>query len=321
MFTYAIDRGYPVELARTIAVNTIVVMEVFHLFFVRNIYGTSLTLSAVAGTPAVWLSVAIIVVGQFAITYVPFLQGLFGHATGIPSSMVSRSSASASCSSPSSRSRSRSDCTSPRRSGRRGDRPGHHTSLMPTITAAAAITHSATRPQRAGMGLGAADFGDRFGIETNSALAHPVHLGRQPLGPLGEARQLGDQPAERADAFRRQLELAGGAEVALDPVARPPARTPTTCRSPGRASAPRPRPPPSSSGRGAVRAASACRRARSPRRAASAAAPSRCRAPAGRGSARRWRGAPGRSRRPNAARRGRSPPRNAPRRRAGSRGG
>ena len=80
MFSYAIDRGYPVELARTIAVNTIVVMEVFHLFFVRNIYGTSLTLRAVAGTPAVWTAVVAVVIGQFAITYVPFLQGLFGTA-------------------------------------------------------------------------------------------------------------------------------------------------------------------------------------------------------------------------------------------------
>ena len=78
MFSYAIDRGYPVELARTIAVNTIVVMEVFHLFFVRNIYGTSLTFRAIAATPAVWISVATIVVAQFAITYVPFLQSVFG---------------------------------------------------------------------------------------------------------------------------------------------------------------------------------------------------------------------------------------------------
>jgi len=80
MFSYAIDRGYPVETARTIAVNTIVVMEVFHLYFVRNIYGTSLTLRGFAGTTAVWISVAVIVVAQFAITYVPFLQPVFGTA-------------------------------------------------------------------------------------------------------------------------------------------------------------------------------------------------------------------------------------------------
>lgn len=43
IFSYALDRGYSVELARTIAVNTLVVMEIFHLFFIRNLYSTSLT--------------------------------------------------------------------------------------------------------------------------------------------------------------------------------------------------------------------------------------------------------------------------------------
>jgi hypothetical protein len=47
---YAIDRGYSIELARTIAMNTLVVMEIFHLFFIRNIHGTSLTWKAVSGT-------------------------------------------------------------------------------------------------------------------------------------------------------------------------------------------------------------------------------------------------------------------------------
>ncbi len=77
IFTYAIGRGYSVELARTLALNTIVVMEVFHLFFIRNIYGTSLTWKAVRGTRVVWMVVAIVAAAQFAITYVPPLQGIF----------------------------------------------------------------------------------------------------------------------------------------------------------------------------------------------------------------------------------------------------
>ena len=48
---YAIDKGYAPELARTMAVNMLVVLEIFHLFFIRNIYGTSLTWKAVRGTP------------------------------------------------------------------------------------------------------------------------------------------------------------------------------------------------------------------------------------------------------------------------------
>jgi magnesium-transporting ATPase (P-type) len=77
IYAYAIDRGYSIELARTIAVNTLVVMEIFHLFFIRNIYGTSLTWKAVRGTKVVWLTVIIVTVAQFAITYLPFLQGIF----------------------------------------------------------------------------------------------------------------------------------------------------------------------------------------------------------------------------------------------------
>lgn len=80
MYLYAIDRGYPVELARTIAVNTLVVFEIFHLFFIRNIYGTSLTWSAVKGTKFVWFAVLTVTAAQFAVTYVPALQGVFGMA-------------------------------------------------------------------------------------------------------------------------------------------------------------------------------------------------------------------------------------------------
>jgi magnesium-transporting ATPase (P-type) len=77
MFAYAIDRGYSVELARTIAVNTLVVMEIFHLFFIRNIYGTSLTWGAVKGTRVVWITVIAVTLAQFAITYLPPLQRVF----------------------------------------------------------------------------------------------------------------------------------------------------------------------------------------------------------------------------------------------------
>jgi magnesium-transporting ATPase (P-type) len=77
IYAYAVDRGYPLELARTIALNTLVVMEIFHLFFIRNIYGTSLTWKAVRGTKIVWLTVIVITAAQFAITYLPPLQAVF----------------------------------------------------------------------------------------------------------------------------------------------------------------------------------------------------------------------------------------------------
>jgi magnesium-transporting ATPase (P-type) len=77
IYAYAMDRGYSVELARTLAVNTLVVMEIFHLFFIRNFYSTSLTWKAVRGTKVVWAVVVVITAAQFAMTYVPVLQSVF----------------------------------------------------------------------------------------------------------------------------------------------------------------------------------------------------------------------------------------------------
>ena len=80
VYAYAIDRGDPVPLARTMAMNMIVVLEVFHLFFIRNIHGTSLTWAAVRGTKPVWLCLFIVVLAQLAITYIPVLNVAFGTA-------------------------------------------------------------------------------------------------------------------------------------------------------------------------------------------------------------------------------------------------
>ncbi|MEX0943549.1 MAG: cation-transporting P-type ATPase [Pseudomonadales bacterium] len=77
IYVYAIEQGNTIEMARTMALNTLVVMEIFHLFFIRNIYGTSLTWQAVRGTRVVWLTVTSVVLAQFAITYLPPLQAVF----------------------------------------------------------------------------------------------------------------------------------------------------------------------------------------------------------------------------------------------------
>lgn len=80
MYLYAIDRGYSIDLARTIAVNTLVVLEIFHLFFIRNIYGASLTWGAIRGTKFVWFATLTIVAAQFSFTYFPPFQQVFGTA-------------------------------------------------------------------------------------------------------------------------------------------------------------------------------------------------------------------------------------------------
>ncbi|MFC6654648.1 cation-transporting P-type ATPase [Roseibium salinum] len=78
VFTYATARGYEQALAQTMAMNMLVVLEIFHLFFIRNIYGTSLTWKAAKGTKVVWACVIAVTAAQFAITYVPLMQSVFG---------------------------------------------------------------------------------------------------------------------------------------------------------------------------------------------------------------------------------------------------
>ncbi|GAB2902993.1 cation-transporting P-type ATPase [Microbulbifer echini] len=77
VYTYATERQYSLDMARTMAMNTLVVMEIFHLFFIRNMYGTSLTWKAVRGTRVVWLAVLVVCAGQFAMTYLPPMQKIF----------------------------------------------------------------------------------------------------------------------------------------------------------------------------------------------------------------------------------------------------
>lgn len=77
IYSYALEQGHSIAHARTMALNTLVVMEIFHLFYIRNVYGTSLTWKAVRGTPIVWMSVFVITFAQFAITYLKPLQTVF----------------------------------------------------------------------------------------------------------------------------------------------------------------------------------------------------------------------------------------------------
>ena len=77
MFFYALDRGLGVDAARTIVVNTIVVLEIFYLFNVRYLHMTSYTWQGVRGTPAVLMAIGVVVAAQFAFTYLPVMQRLF----------------------------------------------------------------------------------------------------------------------------------------------------------------------------------------------------------------------------------------------------
>jgi len=77
-FLLAQAQGASLETARTMAVNTLVMMEMFYLFSVRYSYGSSISFKGMLGTPAVLYSVAAVVVFQLFFTYTPFMGNAFG---------------------------------------------------------------------------------------------------------------------------------------------------------------------------------------------------------------------------------------------------
>ena len=77
-FAFAQAHGASIEEARTIAVNTLVVMEIFYLFSVRYLRDASLTWQGLIGTRAVLIAVAAVVVLQLLFTYAPFMEAFFG---------------------------------------------------------------------------------------------------------------------------------------------------------------------------------------------------------------------------------------------------
>lgn len=77
MFEWAIRRGLPIEEARTIVVNTLVVLEIFYLFSVRYLHAPSLTWRGMLGTRPVLISVGAVALAQIAFTYLPPMQALF----------------------------------------------------------------------------------------------------------------------------------------------------------------------------------------------------------------------------------------------------
>ena len=79
-FAWGERRGLSLDASRTLVVNAIVVMEIFYLFSIRYIHGTSLTLRGLTGTPAVLVGVGVVILAQLAFTYAGPMQGIFGTA-------------------------------------------------------------------------------------------------------------------------------------------------------------------------------------------------------------------------------------------------
>ncbi len=76
-FALAQAQGADVAEARTIAVNTLVVMEIFYLFSVRYLNTSSLTWRGLFGTRPVLIAIAAVTILQVLFTYAPFMEAFF----------------------------------------------------------------------------------------------------------------------------------------------------------------------------------------------------------------------------------------------------
>ena len=80
LFLWELGRGHSVELARTVAVNTLVMFEIFYLFNSRYISESIFSWDGFTGNRYVLAAIVILVVFQLGFTYLGPLQGLFGTA-------------------------------------------------------------------------------------------------------------------------------------------------------------------------------------------------------------------------------------------------
>lgn len=78
LYYISLAQGASIEEARTVAVNTLVAMEIFYLFSVRYLKSPSFTMQGVKGTPKVLMAIAFVVTAQLVFTYAPFMQKWFG---------------------------------------------------------------------------------------------------------------------------------------------------------------------------------------------------------------------------------------------------
>jgi len=77
LFLWEQEHGAAIELARTIAVNTLVMFEIFYLFNTRYLLAPSLNRACLTGNPYVLYAIALLIVFQLGFTYLTPMQTLF----------------------------------------------------------------------------------------------------------------------------------------------------------------------------------------------------------------------------------------------------
>lgn len=77
MFESELALGMPLDLARTVAVNTLVVAQAFYLFNARFLTTCSLRRDLLFTNRAAWLAVGVLLLLQLAFVYLPFMNAAF----------------------------------------------------------------------------------------------------------------------------------------------------------------------------------------------------------------------------------------------------
>ncbi|MCC5797300.1 MAG: cation-transporting P-type ATPase [Methylophaga sp.] len=81
VFQYEIAMGMSLDVARTMAVNTLVFGQLFYLFNSRFLRESALRLPLLFSNRAVWIAVSVLIVLQLLFVHAPFMQLWFGTAT------------------------------------------------------------------------------------------------------------------------------------------------------------------------------------------------------------------------------------------------
>lgn len=78
LFQWEIGHDADIARARTIAVNTLVMFEVFYLFNSRYIFDSIFSLQGLTGNHYVLVAIAVLAIFQLCFTYLPIMQTIFG---------------------------------------------------------------------------------------------------------------------------------------------------------------------------------------------------------------------------------------------------
>lgn len=80
LFLWEMEQGVSIEHARTVAVNTLVMFEIFYLFNSRYISASVFNWAGLTGNRYVLIAIGILIIFQFGFTYLAPMQSLFGTA-------------------------------------------------------------------------------------------------------------------------------------------------------------------------------------------------------------------------------------------------